>query len=218
MLMRHKKIFVTGMAGIVFLICAVVYLFFRMSRPLADDHWKDYMSRETYQAYRLQKEHLALENERLSRQLQSLQRMIERKEIVLEKVKKENVQLRDKIQLMDEIAQLQDSIAELKHKNSQLVEKEAQVQKGREEDRVMSWNSLEEARAALTKERLRIQSVKERIEILTSQEKDEKVAVQQELDKIQSHMGNKGYLVREGTSLLGDDAGKTLSPDVRKDE
>ena len=196
--------------AVIFLLLAVVIsaaaggvLFFKrqaLSPPMMG------MNRDEYQAYQLEHQQLLFENERLGRQLRALEQAAARQGIWLDKVQEENLQLRDKILLMDRLARLQKSISELKEKQAREdVEREGAV-KADLPSEPLSWETLAEARDALEKAKLRIQSVQEQMNALTSEDEGAQLAVQEEMDRVQSLMGNKGYLFRESRPVPGGDS------------
>ncbi len=160
------------------------------------------MSRDEYQAYQLEHQQLLFENERLVRQLQALEQAAARQGLWLSKVKEENLHLRDKILLMDRLSRLQQSVAQLREQESR--EREAREKKTADPDApsgTLSWATLEEARTALEKAKIKIQSVREKMDILISEDEGERLADQEETERVQALSGNKGYLLMNRPSL-----------------
>ena len=157
------------------------------------------MSRDDYQAYQLEYQQLLFENERLSRQLQNFEQAAAQQGTWLNKVTEENLQLRDKISLMERLSRLQKSVSELKEKQARADREKEEAVTPALPSESLSWETLEEARTALEKAKLRIHSVQERMNDLLSDDKEKQLAVGEDPDQGPSCTGNKGYLFHEGS-------------------
>ncbi|HPB67838.1 MAG TPA: hypothetical protein PLT76_08605 [Candidatus Omnitrophota bacterium] len=205
--MKNKTIIFVGMVILssLFILGVIFYNHHRLAlhKPLRMMG----MSRDEYQAYQLEHQQLLFENERLVRQLQALEEAAARQGLWLSKVKEENLHLRDKILLMDRLSRLHQSVAQLREQESReraVREKETAVEPDGPAG-TLSWATLEEARTALEKAKIKIQSVREKMDILISEDEGEQFADQEETERVQALSGNKGYLFMD-RPLLAEEA------------
>ena len=155
------------------------------------------MSRDEYQAYQLEYQHLLFENEQLVRQLRDMEQAAARQGVWIDKIREENFHLRDKISLMDRLARLQQSVSELKEKQAPDAES-VDVLRAEEPGVAISRDTLEEARAALERAKVRIRMVEERMGTLIPDVPTGRIAVPADSFPDRSRLGNKGYLFRQG--------------------
>jgi len=204
--MSNKRIISLGTAALFFL-CVLGGVFYQHHRvSLRKPIGMMGMSRDEYQGYQLEHQHLLFENERLIRQLKDLEQAVAHQDTWLNKVKEENLQLRDKILLMNRLVHLQQSIFQLKEQEIQDAPgKEGNAGPGLPQG-ALSWATLDEARATLEKAKIRIRSVQERMKVLVADDEAEQLAIQEEMDRVQSLIGNKGYLFRGSAQVSGEGA------------
>ncbi len=118
-------------------------------------------------------------------------------ESLLSNVQKENEKLYQKIALLDEVSELENTISRLKVKNSHLVN---MMSSRREEFPRFTKDikTIKEARAFLSKARMKVTEFKMRIGELKGEQRDQKIAAQKEEDELWLKLGNNGYIIRDG--------------------
>ena len=119
---------------------------------------------------------------------------------LVEKYRNENQQLLDRIQLQDEVVELQGMVESLQEENKlirtqmsslQLDQPVAQV-------KVPQVRSLKEARNLIRGKKQEIKKIRLQIHNLKQEMVQQQIADQKEVDRIESLLGNHGYLVKEG--------------------
>jgi Zn-dependent M32 family carboxypeptidase len=133
-------------------------------------------------------------------QLDSAKRTLRENEIIVTELQFENEKLREKMAMLDKVVELESMIARLKEKNEQLSDQIVGL-KEREPDFNESVQSFGEGKKWLSKYSAWIRQVRNRLKDIKKEELDKKVAAQKEQDRIDSLLGNNGYIVRDGQIL-----------------
>ncbi len=137
-------------------------------------------------------------------------------EYLLGKLRQENEKLRQKIVLLDQVADLKETIDRLKEKNAMLINHIASV-KEREPDFDKTVKTTEDGRSLLQKYRGYIYEVKQRIRDIRRKEHEQKVAIQKEQDRIESMIGNNGYMVRNGENISIENRNSLANSSIKVD-
>jgi len=139
---------------------------------------------------------MALNRENV-KELNEFRTRLQSTESLLAKVKEENDKLREKLVLLDKMAELQDDISRLKERNVQILNQMSQME-WKSPYREQRLKTVEEAKALMVEYGEKLHLVKARIHDIKSADRQKFIASRKEEDKMQSLLGNNGYLVRNG--------------------
>ncbi len=119
---------------------------------------------------------------------------------LVEKYRAENQQLLKRIQLQDEVTGLRQVIERLKEENKFIREQMDSLRVGRAEIpvEVPQVRSLKEARALIRGKKKEIRKIKLQIHSLKLDMVQQRIADQKEVDRVETMLGNHGYLVKDG--------------------
>jgi len=115
-----------------------------------------------------------------------------------EKYKKENQQLRQKVVLMDQIDKLQDTIGSLQTENRRIQDEMRALDKKKTMGLPQKIRSLKEGKSLIVRYKRTIHKVKQLIHQFKRDRYRQRLDDQKEVDRIESMLGNAGYLVKDG--------------------
>lgn len=146
------------------------------------------------------------------KELTSIRKNLTQTEQLLARVQEENKRLNQQVELAGEFSQLQKSIADLKAENAQIL---ADISLMKKENG--DFNSVGEGRDIIAKFRQKIHNVKVRIGEIKHNTALERVLAQKEKDKLESLLGNNGFLVKNGEALPVNPRTADRSKDIKVD-
>jgi len=119
-------------------------------------------------------------------------------EALIVEYKKENRKLREKIDLLDVMDDLQGNIQRLKDENRRVLKELESLRKNEQREKKLldkKITSIQEGRKLIAKHRRKLQHL---IQDINQQIHEIRNAEQKERDRIESELGNNGYLMRDG--------------------
>lgn len=143
--------------------------------------------------------HLLGHQTTLAREYEYKSRMLSQKldqaQVLITQYREENLQLQQKVQLLDQLDDLQNTILQLKEENDLVREQLEEMKKG---PAVGKLKSFKEGKSLVAEYRKRIKEVGRQVHLLKKDMYQQRVSDLKEVDRIESMLGNKGYLVRDG--------------------
>jgi len=137
-------------------------------------------------------------------------------EFLLSKLQVENEKLRKKIDLLGQVSDLRATIDRLKEKNVMLINHIASV-KETDPNFDETVKTIEDGQSLLGKYKGYIREVKQRIRNFRKKEQEQKIAIQKEQDRIESMLGNNGYLVRNGENISTENKKSLANSSIKVD-
>lgn len=138
-----------------------------------------------------------------SEQVMLLKNDLKNTEVLVQQLQIENDQLRGQEKTIDKIVELEGEIIQLEEKNAQLEEQVASLKK-QTPDFNETVKNLQDGRKWLAEYSRWINKVKGRMQAIKKEQYVKDVAQQTEQDRVESLLGNNGYLVRNGQLLPRD--------------
>lgn len=172
-------------------LCAGFYWFFQQ---YMNAYWDMQASVQTTQ--RILDDQFTM-NRKNRLKISVLEENLKQTEYLLAKMEQENDQLQQKVVLLNHMAEIESSLSQLKEKNAQ-ISMEMATMKLKAEMNAGNFSTVGEGKKVLANFKNKLRQIKNRITGLKRDAVEKQILALREDDRVQSLLGNNGFLVKNG--------------------